>query len=175
MISLKYRALVAALACFLLLALVGCPSGEEPLSPHSALSVILEPAKDSITAGEELRVEFTVTNQLPEPAFDVTLQFEVDRPGKLVAVSSSRGDCRGSVCEISSFDGHESVIGHVIATQGPSFDEETEIKVDANVSWLLVDSGRSYWEGHATAQLVDGGQPGSLIPNPPNEWGFKVW
>ncbi len=168
MISLKYRALLASLACFLLLALVGCPGGEEPLSPHSALSVVLEPAKDSIIAGEELRVEFAVTNQLPEPAFDVTLQFEVDRPGKLVVVSSSRGDCEGSVCEIGSFDGHESVTGHIVATQGPSFDEKTEIKVDANVSWLLVDSRRSYWEGHATAQLVDGGQPGSLI------WTTKV-
>ena len=63
MISLKYRALLASLACFLLLALVGCPSGEELLSPHSALSVVLEPAKDSITASEELRVEFTVINR----------------------------------------------------------------------------------------------------------------
>ena len=63
MISFKCWPLLASLACLLLLALVGCnASGEEPLSPHSALLVILEPAKDSIIAGEALRVEFTVIN-----------------------------------------------------------------------------------------------------------------
>ncbi len=143
--------------------LTGCNDVEEPLSLQQALSVTLEPARDSIIAGEELRIDFIVTNHLPQPAFNVTLEFEAARPSKLVAVSSSRGDCEGSVCRIGSFDDFESVTGQVIATQAPSFDIGTEVRIDAGVSWLMDDSRISSSQGHGTARIVDGELPGGLI------------
>ena len=125
------------------------------------MSVVMTPIKDWTTAGERVRVEFEVSNLSPESLSGVALEFEVAEPGLLVEAMSSHGECAEALCEIGPFDAPGTVTGHVTITQGRGFD--TELRVDADVSWLLEDSTRRHSYGYATIPLTDGGLPGDLI------------
>ena len=110
--------------------------------------------------GEELRIEFTVTNEASEPAFGATLAFGINEPSRFVFARSARGTCEGSACNLGPFDGHESVTGHIVVLPKLGFD--TEVRVDADLSWLLANSNKKDSSAQATAPLADD-QPGALI------------
>ena len=113
-----------------------------------------------MAAGQELRIDFTVTNESPEPAPDVTLKFEVKEPSRVVTAQSARGSCEESTCRIGSFDGHESVTGYITVLPWLSF--EGQVTVDADVSWLLKNANRRFSYAQATAPL-DENQQGALV------------
>ena len=109
--------------------------------PDTHLFVVLEATGDPAADREELRIEFTVTNEGPETAFDVTLAFGVNEPSRVVMARSARGTCEESTCDLGSFDGSVSVTGHVVVLPKLGFD--TEVRVEADVSWLLRNSNRT--------------------------------
>ena len=128
--------------------------------PEAHLSVVLYTTAGPAIGGEELSIEFTVTNEAPEPAFGVTLAFGVNEPSRLVIARSARGTCEESTCPLGSFDGYESVTGHVVVLTEFGFD--TEVRVDADVSWLLRNLDRRHSFAQAATLLADD-QPGALI------------
>ena len=196
------------MSCFLLLALVGCPGGEEPtpaptsattevselqptpalpsaptvaplpthtpvppptptLLPDAYLVVNLEPSNKQAVAGEEWRVDFTIINRTRAPAFDVVLDLTAVGAGKVVVAHMAHGDCEVATCLVSSLDENESVSGHLVAIPALSF--ERTFKVDADISWQLSGPRRGDSSGEASAELVDGGQPGGLMWLTPTE------
>ena len=124
------------------------------------LSVVLNTTGLEAVGGEELRIEFTVTNEASEPAFGATLAFGINEPSRFVFARSARGTCEGSACNLGPFDGHESVTGHIVVLPKLGFD--TEVRVDADLSWLLANSNKKDSSAQATAPLADD-QPGALI------------
>ena len=128
--------------------------------PDAHLSVTLDITGSPAVGGEELRIEFTVTNEAPEPASGVTITFGVKEPSRLIMARSARGTCEESTCDLGSLDDYESVTGHVVVLIELGFD--TEVRVDADVSWLLRNSNRRHSYAQANALLVDN-QPGALI------------
>ena len=128
--------------------------------PDAHLSVTLDITGSPAVGGEELRIEFTVTNEAPEPASGVTLAFGVKEPSRLIMARSARGTCEESTCDLGSLDDYESVTGHVVVLIELGFD--TEVRVDADVSWLLRNSNRRHSYAQANALLADN-QPGALI------------
>ena len=123
--------------------------------------VVLGPAVGPAVGGEELRIEFTLTNEAPKPAFSVTLKFEVTEPNRLVIARTAHGSCAEAVCDLGSLDGYESVTGHVIVLSTLGFN--IRVRVDADVSWLLNNSNRRHSYAHVTVPLTDSNQPGALI------------
>ena len=111
--------------------------------------------------GEELRIEFTVTNETPEPAFGVTLALGVSDSSRFVLVQSARGTCEASTCDLGSFDDHESVSGHVLVLTKHGFDPE--VRMSADLSWLLRNSNRRHAYTRANVLLADSNQPGGLV------------
>ena len=106
-------------------------------------------------------IPFTVINETPEPAFDVTLTFGVNEPNVLVFAGSDRGTCEGSACDLGPLDGHESVNGNVVILTKLGFN--TEIRVDADLSWSLKDSTRRHSLAQTKALLAEDNQPGSFV------------
>ena len=128
--------------------------------PDPHLSLVFDTPGTPVAAGQELRIDFTVTNESPEPAPDVTLKFEVKEPSRVVTAQSARGSCEESTCRIGSFDAHESVTGHITVVPELSF--EAEVTIDADVSWLLKNANRRFSYAQATAPL-DENQQGALV------------
>ena len=124
------------------------------------MSVVIDTTGGPAVGGEELMIEFTVTNEAPEPAFGATLTFEVNEPNRLVVARSTRATCEESTCYLGTFDGYESVTGHVLVLPKLGFD--TEVRVDADLSWLLMNSNRRHSYAQANILLADN-QPGGLI------------
>ena len=129
--------------------------------PEPHVSLVFDTTVPPAVAGQELKIDFTLTNESPEPAPDVTLKFEVKGPSRLVTAHLARGSCEDSTCRIGAFDGHESVTGHITVLPWLSFD--TEVAVDADVSWLLKNANRRYSYSQARAPLEE------------NQHGAPVW
>ena len=129
--------------------------------PEAHLAVALEPTGGEPVNGTEWRIDFTITNRSQIPAFEVLLYLNANGQGRVEATHLARGDCVGSICRVSSFDGNESVTGHVVVVPETGFDRR--LRVDADVSWELSNSRRRHSYGEAAARVVDGGRPGDLI------------
>ena len=121
----------------------------------------LEPAGGEPVNGAEWRIDFTITNRSQLPAFEVLLDLIAGGRGRVEATHLARGECEGSTCRVSSFDGNESVTGHVVVVPETGFDRR--LRVDADVSWELSNSRRRHSYGEAAASVTDGGRPGDLI------------
>lgn len=146
--------------------LVPTPLPPETPTPTPTLevemAVTLELAgDDATTSNGERRVNFTINNLSPIPAFDVKVEFDVIGDGKLVSVDSARGDCGATGCRIRSFDNHASVKGHLVVAPGTGFDQQP--RVGADLSWELSNSGRQHYYDDITVRGVDSGQPGDLV------------
>ena len=111
--------------------------------------------------GEELRIDFVVTNHTPETAAGVNLTFAVNEPSRLVDVRWARGTCEESTCLLHFLEGYESVGGHVVVRAEMGFDYE--VRVDGELSWVLPGDSptwRSYFQ--AIVPFADD-QPGALV------------
>ena len=128
--------------------------------PDAHLSVAFDSTGVQVVSWVELSIEFTVTNETPGPADGVTLKFAATGPTKLVAVQSTRGTCEESTCDLGSFDGFESVTGHVVVRT--ELESNDEVKVDADLSWLPRNPnvGRLYAQANL---LLEDNQPGALV------------
>ena len=129
--------------------------------PDAHLSVVLDTTGGAAVAGEELRIDFTVTNETPGPAFGVTLAFGANEPNRFVTARPARGTCEESTCDLGSFDGYESVSGHVVVLTKLGFDPE--VRVDADLSWLLANTNSRHSYAEAKALLANSNQPGALV------------
>ena len=132
-----------------------------PIS-DARLSVVLDTASEPAVDGLESRIEFTVTNEAPATASGVTLTFEVYNPSRLLSARSTRGTCEESVCDLGSIDGYKSVTGHVVVLAKRGLD--ANVRVDAEISWLLRDSSRTYSRTEADVPLADNNnEPGGVV------------
>ena len=128
--------------------------------PDTYVSVSLDAPSVPAGGGEELRIDFTVKNQGHEPASGVTVTFGVKEPSSFVMARSARGTCEGAICNLGSFDGLESVTGHVVVLAEFGFD--TEVTIHADASWLGRNSDRSHSSAQTKAPLAEN-QPGALM------------
>ena len=128
--------------------------------PDAHLSVAFDSTDVQVIGWGELRVDFSVTNQTLGPADGVTLKFEVNEPSELAIVSSTRGTCEESRCDLGSFDGHESVTGHVVVSTELQYHHE--VRVDAELSWLPRNPNSERLFAQANV-LFDDDQPGALV------------
>ena len=128
--------------------------------PDAHLSVAFDSTDVQVIGWEELRVDFSVTNQTLGPADGVTLKFEVNEPSELAIVSSTRGTCEESRCDLGSFDGHESVTGHVVISTELQY--RHEVRVDAELSWLPRNPNSGYLYAQANV-LFEDNRPGTLV------------
>ena len=128
--------------------------------PDAHLSVAFDSTDVQVIGWEELRVDFSVTNQTLGPADGVTLKFEVNEPSELAIVSSTRGTCEESRCDLGSFDGHESVTGHVVVSTELQY--RHEVRVDAELSWLPRNPNSGYLYAQANV-LFEDNRPGTLV------------
>ena len=128
--------------------------------PDAHLSLAFDSTGSQVVSWEELRVDFSVTNQTLGPADGVTLKFEVNEPSELVIINSTRGTCEKLRCDLGSFDGHESVTGYVVVSTELQYHHE--VRVNAELSWLPrnANSGRMYAQANV---LFDDNQPGALV------------
>ena len=132
-----------------------------PIS-DARLSVVLDTASEPAVDGLESRIEFTVTNEAPATASSVTLTFEVYNPSRLLSARSTRGTCEESVCDLGSIDGYKSVTGHVVVLAKRGLD--ADVRVDAEISWLLRDSNRTYSRTEADVPLAENNnEPGGVV------------
>ena len=106
------------------------------------LSLVFDTTGVVAVDGEQLTIEFTVTNGAPVSASVASVAFEVHEPSTLVMAESDRGSCEGPACALGAVDAHESVAGRVVllADRRPG----TPVIVDADLSWLLSDSTRTH-------------------------------
>lgn len=128
------------------------------------LTLVFESSEMSevMVAGErEMQFNFTVTNQSLVPTSDVALVFEVSGSGRLVSVRSADGPCAEATCNLESFDGHESLTGHIVVLTRREF--KPEVSVHADLSWDIEDSKRRRSYANASAVVTDSNQPGDLI------------
>ena len=132
---------------------------EATTEPDAHFSVVLDTTGGPVVVGEELRIDFWVTNEALKPASGVTLAFEVNYPSTLITVRATHGACEGSTCDLGSFDGYESVSGHVVVIPKLGFD----VRVDAELSWPLSNSDRGHAYAQLKAPLADNNRPGALI------------
>ena len=131
------------------------------------MSLVFDTNGHLAVAGEELLIAFTVINETREPAVAVTLTFGVNEPNVLVFVRSDRGTCEGSACDLGLLDGHESVTGNVVVLTKLGFN--TEIRVDADLSWPLKDSTRRHSLAQAKTPLAETNQPGAFLWTTPTD------
>ena len=112
--------------------------------------------------GEELRIDFVVTNHTPETAAGVNLTFAVNEPSRLVDVRWSRGTCEESTCLLHFLEGYESVGGHVVVRAEMGFDYE--VRVDGELSWVIPELDSPTWRSYfqAIVPFADD-QPGALV------------
>ena len=110
--------------------------------------------------GEESTIDFTVTNEGGEPASGVTVTFEVEEPGRFVMARSARGSCEQATCRLGSFDGFESVTGHVVVVAELGI--KTRATVHADTFWILKSFERRHSSVQTETQLAEN-QPGALI------------
>ena len=136
------------------------PTPTPALRTDANLSVTLDTSSLEVIGGEELKIEFTVTNQGSEPAFGATLALGVNGPARLVFARSDRRTCEESTCDLGPLDGFESVSGYAVVLPRLGFD--TEIRLNADLSWVLANSTEEHSNAHATVALSDD-QPGALI------------
>ena len=135
------------------------PSAQEGL----VLELYLTPGP--VIAGEDLEVEVRVTNQLSETIRDINLEFDVSWPSKLESLSSDLGECAESACHLPALDGNRSAA--IQATLTTELSLQTEIKIDAVVSWHTGDSSQRKTFAHAITTVRQGEQPGSVLWSTP--------
>ena len=127
--------------------------------PDSHFSVVIDTTGGLVVVGEELRIDFSVTNEALEAASGVTLAFEVTYPNTLMTVQTAHGACEGSTCDFGTFDSYEQVSGHIVVLTNPGFD----VKVDADISWLSDNLDRRHTQAQLKASLTGDNRPGGLI------------
>jgi len=149
------------------------PQAPATSAPSHALVLVLEPDQAAIPkAGEEYRIDFSIANLSPEPAFRIRLELEVEGPGDLVGGHSDRGICGAELCEFSSFDNLESATGHVTLAPSRASRPETglvtELRLKADLSWISPGLERVHTLSAITLVVGESSQPGSLI------WGARL-
>ena len=138
---------------------VSAPTATPIREPY--LRIALEPVDGAVRAGEKWKIDFTVKNQSPAPAYDVTLELQITGRGKPDYLGMSRGECTDTVCRISSLEGNESVNGHISVLTKPGFGNN--VRLDANVKWSPPDLRRGPSSEYLTVYVADRGQPGGLV------------
>ena len=132
--------------------------------PDADLSLVFNTSDGLAFAGEELTIEYTITNESPRPASDVTVVFEVSGPSRLVVARKPGGTCGGKTCGFGSFDDYQSVTGHIVVlAKGGLY---TEVTVEAELSWFPTESRRSnrkYSWAEENVPFADNNEPGAMI------------
>ena len=136
------------------------PTATPTPRPDAYLSAVFDAGGSEAIGGEELMIRFTVTNESVGPASDARLAIRVNEPSSLLFVRSAQGTCVASPCDLGPLDGLESVTGHVTVLPRLGFD--AEVRVEADVSWVVADSTRKQSRSETTVPLADD-QPGALI------------
>ena len=138
---------------------VAAPTATPILEPY--VLIALEPLNRAVRSGEKWEIDFTVKNQSPAAAYDVTLEFQIKGRGRPDYLSMSRGECTDTACRISSLDGKESVTGHISVLT--KLDFGNNVRLAANVTWGPPDSKRGSTPEYLTVHVEDRDQPGGLV------------
>jgi len=125
------------------------------------LHLDLELPPGPLTAGLNPTLEFTATNRLPDPVYDISIEFAPSWPSKLNSLTVNGEACAELACQVPSLAGSESVTGSATLTVDLSL--QTEFSLEATAAWHTGDARTKNFFTRLSKVIGPGEGPGSSL------------
>ena len=139
------------------------PVPTEP--PPKTLFLQVQQPQEPILAGQDIHLDFSVTNQLSVPVHEVNIEFVVTGAGRISYIYSEREACRVGVCSFRMLESGEVATGSV--SLGTEISLEKALNLDFDATWHLQNSGAMASHASASVELVHDDSPGMLLWSTP--------